>query len=342
MADLFPKLYGNARLKSILARDLYNGKSAHAYIISGPSGSGKHTVAYEAAAAISCIGEKSEKAPFPCGSCIHCLKISRGVAPDLHIISRGDKASIGVETIREMKLELYTTPNEAKAKVYIIEEADTMTPQAQNALLLSLEEPPPFVVFFLLTENPEALLETIRSRAPILRTEIFSPDVIRKYITERGYVNTLSADQLSRMSDASVLGAGTIGKTMELIKATDAEFDKIAVPGRQAKAIFKALCSSSTSDLTALLRDMPKTRDETINLLVLVLDAAKDACSVKKNAGVSTCFFSSADECRNAVRSVSFTKICKIAEAVNQAVSDLEKNVSQTTVLSSLFLKKYN
>ncbi len=342
MAKLFPALYGNDRLKSILAMDLFIGRSAHAYIIAGPKGSGKHTAVREASAAICCTGEKADNLPFPCGKCRHCVKVSRGVAPDVTVINRGDKATLGVDTIRELKFDLYKAPNEAPTKVYIIDEADTMTVQAQNALLLSLEDPPKFVVFFLITEHPEALLETIRSRAPIIRTELFPASEICKYLTESGTLGTMTPAEKTRLTDAATLSDGTIGRTLELYRASKAEFDKNAAPRALAKEIFSALSTGDQSALIELTQKMPRARDESVNVLMYLLDAVKDGCAAKKGADVPPTFFASAEEVKGAVRNVSFGKLYRIGAAVTDAITDLEKNVSQITVVTSLFLKKYN
>lgn len=138
---------------------------SHAYILTGPAGSGKKALAVEFAAALVCRGGNR-----PCGACDQCRKAFEGLHQDIHIITDGvEGKSIGVDRVREIGKNAYVAPGESVHAVYIIENADKMTAQAQNALLKVLEEPPEPVVFLLLTANLCALLPTVRSRAAILR-----------------------------------------------------------------------------------------------------------------------------------------------------------------------------
>ena len=182
---VFPQLLGNSRIKTILGGDIARGTMGHAYILDGPAGCGKHTAALSIASALACEHRKDGKQSLPCGKCLACRKIAEGVSPDVSFIRRAeDRATLGVSIIRELREDLYIAPNENEKKVYIIEEADRMTDEAQNALLLSLESPPPYVVFLLLTQNVDSLLETIRSRAPVLKMQTFGADEIYEVLVK--------------------------------------------------------------------------------------------------------------------------------------------------------------
>lgn len=145
-----------------------SNKLSHAYIIPG-SGEEAMSRARELAAAMLC--DFPER--VPCGKCENCRKVQTGIHPDLSVVRREiengkQKKNIVVKQIRQLIADAYVLPNEAKKKVYIIEEADTMNPQAQNTLLKILEEPPEFVSFLLLAANPMLLLPTVRSRCATL------------------------------------------------------------------------------------------------------------------------------------------------------------------------------
>ena len=141
----------------------------HAVILSG-SGEATKARARELAAAALC----EAAGPRPCGRCRHCRKVFRGDFPGIHpdvtsvgrALTSGGKLrrEITVDQIRDLGVDALVLPNEAEAKVYIFPEADTMNINAQNAFLKLLEEPPAFVSFLLCVKNPEALLETVRSR----------------------------------------------------------------------------------------------------------------------------------------------------------------------------------
>ncbi|MCL2568884.1 MAG: hypothetical protein FWE12_05550 [Oscillospiraceae bacterium] len=150
-------LMGNAHIKAQLA-----GPLAHAYLISGEETAQRRILADLMARSLIC--EAADRAR-PCGVCPPCEKAARGIHPDIQV--RGPiegKTEIPVAAVREMVAEAPILPNEADRKVYIIESADSLNPSAQNAFLKLLEEPPSFVTFLLLAENPLALLPTVRSR----------------------------------------------------------------------------------------------------------------------------------------------------------------------------------
>ena len=134
---------------------------SHAYIVSGE-------LAETLAMAAVCAGSGGKK---PCMDCTHCYKAAHHIHPDITVVSKlPDKREIVVEQIRELKKDIIVVPNEADKKAYIINGADSMNINAQNAFLQILEEPPTHVVFILKTENPVALLPTVRSRCMDLKT----------------------------------------------------------------------------------------------------------------------------------------------------------------------------
>ena len=161
-------IIANIELRRRLYDDIRHGTLAHAYIIEGKSGSGRHTLAKHIIAALAC--ERNEE-KLPCGECLSCRHIFEDKCPDVMTRGKEDKASVGIHAIRTLKNTISAVPNDLDFKAYIIEDADTLTMQAQNAFLLTLEQPPTEVFFFILCENARSLLETIRSRAAILRTE---------------------------------------------------------------------------------------------------------------------------------------------------------------------------
>ena len=179
------EIIGNIALKKRLCDDVISNSLSHAYILEGPDGSGRHTIAYMTAAALACEAKDDTSKPLPCLTCPTCKKILEKKSPDIIVKGTEGKASIGVDIARFIKEDVYTLPNDLEHKFYIIEEADKMTHQAQNALLLTLEEPPSFVHFFLLCNNSASLLETIRSRAPTLRTEPVTDQQIDDYISAK-------------------------------------------------------------------------------------------------------------------------------------------------------------
>lgn len=154
-------LSGNERVKGRLSRQEKGRGLSHAYIISGPAGSGKHILARLLAAGMLCTspGER------PCGRCAPCLKVKKDLHPDVSVVAGPeDGKPITVDQVRALRSDAYIRPNEGERKIYLLEGADQMNASAQNALLKLLEEGPRFAAFLLLARNPGALLETVRSR----------------------------------------------------------------------------------------------------------------------------------------------------------------------------------
>lgn len=156
-------LVGNAPLKRHLSLETARRGLSHAYILSGPAGSGKRTLAGLLSAALVCTGGGE----VPCFACSGCRKAMGGIHPDI-IRAGGEGDELNVARVRAIRSDAYIKPNEAPRKVYILEGAQTMNDSSQNALLKLLEDGPAYAAFLLLTDNAAALLSTVRSRCEVL------------------------------------------------------------------------------------------------------------------------------------------------------------------------------
>ncbi len=176
----FQPLAGNAALKAQLSARTQGRGLSHAYLISGPAGSGKRTLARLLAAAMVC----TETGEQPCGLCPGCRKALAGIHPDVVTVG-GDGKGITVAQARAARSDAYVRPNEAPRKVYLFLDAQDMNPAAQNALLKLLEEGPPYAAFLLLTDNPGALLPTVRSRCEALALSPVTREEAETYLRAR-------------------------------------------------------------------------------------------------------------------------------------------------------------
>lgn len=154
-------LLGNERLMAGLKAAFASDRLSHCYLIAGPAGSGKRSLARILAAAMECTAGDRR----PCGRCLQCRKVLDKVHPDVITVDEPAKKTVSVELIRKARADVYIRPNEGRRKVYLFPRAMDMNPAAQNALLKVIEEPPDYAAFLLLTESAERLLPTIRSRA---------------------------------------------------------------------------------------------------------------------------------------------------------------------------------
>ena len=182
-----------------IAKQLAFDAAPHAWLLLGPSGSGKRPLSVAMAAALNC----PEEPGVGCGRCSTCLRTLRHQHPDVHhILPEGPL--IPVDVIREIVVpEAARSPFEASRKVFIVEEADRMNPPAQNALLKTLEEPQPDTTFILISEHEEELLPTIHSRCVVMRLEPIARDELTTLLTNDG-ASALDADVAARAADGDL------------------------------------------------------------------------------------------------------------------------------------------
>ncbi len=193
---LWDDIVGHETAKRNIRTAISAGRISHAYLFAGPRGVGKSLVALATASTLNCEHGG-------CGECETCSRILRGVHPDVVVLEPEQKV-VTMDQVRSMRLDAYRKPRECDYKVYVIRDAERMQTETANALLKILEEPPPGVVFILLSANPESLLLTIRSRCQILYFSLILHEEIAAYLMQQG-ISREEAELLSRTS-GGVLG----------------------------------------------------------------------------------------------------------------------------------------
>lgn len=171
-------LIGNERINESVLCAIKENRLPHAVIIEGEKGTGRHTLAAFLTRAFLCFGEER-----PCGACESCRLAGAGSHPDIYIAAPEDgKKNITVAQIRSLRNEAYVKPHIANGRAFIIDMADTMNEQSQNALLKVLEEPPGNTLFLLIAESKAALLDTVISRCTVLSLGVPEIDAAEEYI----------------------------------------------------------------------------------------------------------------------------------------------------------------
>lgn len=315
-----PEIVGNESLRRRLCEDVRGGTLAHAYMLEGPAGSGKHTVAWQLAASLACERREDPTSPLPCGTCPACRKILEGKSPDIMIIGREDKATIGVETVRALREDVHTFPNDLDFKLYIIEDAHTMTVQAQNALLLTLEEPPSFVRFLLLCENTQSILETIKSRAPVLRTEPIPIETMAEYLCRTDPKAVAARDSSPREWQEILLSAdGRIGRVKQLL---DPKIRKPILARRELAQEFITACLTSrerASRMIAIGNSIGNKRDEVCDLLLTIETALRDLMMLKKEENAPLLFYPDREEALALSDRIGAATLMRLYEACEEA-----------------------
>ena len=203
----FDKLLGNDQLKENLRAARRKGRLSHFYLLSGPRGAGKHTLAELIAAAMLC-----QEPEGPCGVCRHCRKILSGNHPDYITIDDPTKKTVPVDLIREARSDIFVRPNEGDKKIYLFPRAQDLGLPGQNALLKVLEEPPAYGVFLLLTDNPEKLLPTVRSRCVELKLRALPEGLLARKLREE-----FPDAEAERIAAAIGRSGGYLGQARELL-----------------------------------------------------------------------------------------------------------------------------
>ncbi|MDD3173730.1 MAG: DNA polymerase III subunit delta' [Herbinix sp.] len=209
----FGQIIGHESIIQHLQNAIISHKVSHAYILHGEEGMGKKLLAAAYAKTLQC----EENGIISCNRCKSCMQTDSNNHPDIIWVTH-EKISIGVDDIRlQVNADIQIKPYNSRYKIYIIDDADKLTEQAQNALLKTIEEPPEYAVILLLTSNIGVILPTILSRCVLLNLKPVDKQVIKEFLMQQHHIPDYIAEV------ASAFSGGNVGKAIKYASSEDFE-----------------------------------------------------------------------------------------------------------------------
>lgn len=321
----FQEIVGHEEVIQHLQNAIRLGKVSHAYILSGEKGSGKKLLANTFAMALQC----EKKGVDPCQECRSCKKAMNRNHPDIIYITHEKPNSIGIEDIRTQLIEdVMIKPYCSSYKIYIIDEAEKLTLQAQNALLKTIEEPPAYAVILLLTSNMETFLPTITSRCVKLNLRPVQESMVKDYLMEKMHLPDYQAQMDAAFSQ------GNIGKARQM-----AESDEFNLMTEQALRILKKSNELELYEMVEMIKELSAEKQNIDEYLDLFAMWFRDVLFFKATKEVDGLMFKDQlNHIKERARKSSYEGIEKIIDAIGTAKERLHANVNFDLVMELLFL----
>ena len=321
----FKDVVGHKDILKYISSAVENNRVSHAYILNGERGSGKKMLANLFAMTLLCETGDNE----PCGKCHSCKQAESGNHPDIIRVTHEKPNSISVDDIRtQMNNTVDIKPYQGPYKVYIIPQADMMTPQAQNAILKTIEEPPSYAVFLLLTENAETLLPTINSRCVMLKLRNIKDTLIKKYLMENLEIPDYKADMCTAFAQ------GNMGRAIML--ANSDHFNEIR---EEAVQLLKHINEMELNEIVAAVKNISVYKLEITDYLDIIMIWYRDVLLYKATKEIDKVVFKDQlQSIKEQARKSSYEGIELILESLEKAKARLKANVNFDLVMELLFL----
>lgn len=322
----FKDIIGQEQIREHLENAIRLNKVSHAYIISGERSSGKEFIAKTFAMALQCENRQDVE---PCGECHSCKQAKGANQPDIIFLTHEKPNTISVDDIRsQINGDVAIKPYSSPKKIYIVNDAEKMTVQAQNALLKTLEEPPEYAVIILLTDNAGALLSTILSRCVLLNMKPVKDEQIKKYLMETMEIPDYKAEV------CVAFARGNVGKARLL--ANSEEFDKVK---EEALSLLKNINDMEINEIVAAIKKINDYKFDANDYLDILSIWYRDALLFKATHDANHLIFREEIQyIRKVADKSTYEGIEMIIEALEKSKQRLKANVNFDLVMELLLL----
>ncbi len=322
----FKDIIGQEQIKEHLQNALSTGKISHAYIINGERFAGKEFIAQIFAMALQCEAADGK----PCQVCHSCKQALSANQPDIIKVTHEKPGSIGVDDIRaQINGDIAIKPYSSPYKIYIVNEAEKMTVQAQNALLKTLEEPPAYAVILLLTTNVNSLLQTILSRCVVLNMKPVSDKLVKEYLMSEMQVPDYKAEV------CVAFARGNIGKARQLAASEDFENVK-----EEALSLLKYVHEMDITEMIGAIKKVSEYKFDVNDYLDILSIWYRDVLLFKAtNDANHLVFREEIQNIRRVAGRTSYEGIESVIQALSKAKSRLDANVNFDLTMELLLLE---
>ncbi len=321
----FSDIIGHRQIIEHFKKAISYGKVSHAYILNGPELSGKMMLADAFAMTLQC----EKKGTEPCGVCHSCRQAISRNQPDIIYLTHEKPATISVDDIRrQINNDIGIKPYASPYKIYIVDEAEKMNQQAQNALLKTIEEPPPYGVILLLTTNADAFLPTILSRCITLNLKVIPDQEIRDYLMHHCQIPDYKADICTAFAQ------GNVGKAIRL--ASNEDFNELKDSALQ---LVKRIGDIELYEMTEVIKEISEYKLTISDYFDLLTIWYRDVLLYKATADIDGLIFK--DEIyaiKKQAGKSSYAGIEHILEALDKAKLRLNANVNFDLTMELLLL----
>lgn len=321
----FRTIVGQEQMKEQLKNGIRAGKVSHAYIINGEKSSGKEYIAKVFAQTLQCERGGEE----PCEECHSCKQAQTNNQPDIIRVTHEKPNTISVDDIRaQINNDVAIKPYSSKYKIYIVNEAEKMTAQAQNAILKTLEEPPEYAIIMLLTSNVNSLLPTILSRCVVLNMKPVADEKMKKFLMEEMKVPDYKAEV------CVAFARGNVGKAKAL--ATSEDFENVK---NEALSLIKYIHEMELSEIIAAIKKITEYKLEITDYLDILAIWYRDVLLFKATADANHLVFrEEIGALRKNAANATYEGIETVIKALETAKRRLDANVNFDLTMELLML----